>query len=53
MFTKAYGRVLVPGLACLEPQLPGDLAKRSSLALAWKDLTKELDRLIDHGLAAA
>ena len=53
LFTKTYGRVLAPGLASLDPQLPGDLARRSPLALAWKDLTKELDRFIDHGLAAA
>ena len=51
--TKAYGRVLAPGLASLDPQLPSDLARRSPLALAWKDLTKELDRFIDHRLAAA
>lgn len=53
LFTKAYGRVLAPGLASLDPQLPGDLARRSPLALAWKDLTRELNRFIDHGLAAA
>jgi hypothetical protein len=53
LFTKTYGRVLGPGLAALDPRLPADLAKRSPLALAWKDLTKELDHFIDHGLAAA
>jgi len=53
LFTKTYGRVLGPGLASLDPQLPADLARRSPLALAWKDLTKELDRFTDHGLAAA
>jgi hypothetical protein len=53
LFTKAYGRILGPGLAALDPQLPGDLAKRSPLALAWKDLARQLDRFIDHGLAAA
>lgn len=53
LFTKAYGRILGPGLAALDPQLPGDLAKHSLLALAWKDLTQQLDRFIDHGLAAA
>jgi hypothetical protein len=53
LFTKAYGRILGPGLAALDPQLPGDLARRSPLALAWKDLARQLDRFIDHGLAAA
>jgi hypothetical protein len=53
LFTKTYGRVLAPGLASLDPQLPADLARRSPLAIAWKDLTTELDRFIDHGLAAA
>ena len=53
LFTKAYGRILGPGLAALDPQLPGDLAKRSPLALAWKDLARQLDRFIDDGLAAA
>ena len=53
LFTKAYGRILGPGLAALDPQLPGDLARRSPLALAWKDLARQLDRFIDHGLAPA
>jgi hypothetical protein len=53
LFTKAYGRILGPGLAALDPQLPGDLAKHSPLALAWKDLARQLDRFIDRGLAAA
>jgi hypothetical protein len=53
LFTKTYGRVLGPGLAALDPQLPEEIARRSPLALAWKDLSTTLDRLIDHGLAAA
>ncbi len=53
LFTKTYGRVLAPGLAALDPQLPRDLAKRSPVALAWKDLTKQLDQFIDQGLAPA
>jgi hypothetical protein len=53
LFTKTYGRILGPGLAALDSRLPDDLAKRSPLALAWKQLTRELDRFIDHGLAAA
>jgi len=53
LFTKTYGRVLGPGLAALDLQLPDDLTGRSPLALAWKDLSNELDRFITHGLAAA
>jgi hypothetical protein len=53
LFTKAYGRILGPGLAALDAQLPDDLARRSPLALAWKDLSNELDRFITHGLTAA
>jgi hypothetical protein len=53
LFTKTYGRVLGPGLAAFDPRLPDDLTSRSPLALAWKDLSNELDRFIDHGLAAA
>jgi hypothetical protein len=53
LFTKAHARILGPGLTALDPTLPPGLAKRSSLALAWKNLNRELDRFIDHGLAAA
>jgi hypothetical protein len=53
LFTKAHGRILGPGLAVLDPGLPTALNKRSPLALAWKDLLRELDRFIDHGLAPA
>jgi hypothetical protein len=53
LFTKAYGRILGPGLAALDPQLPEDLTRRSPLALAWKDLSNQLDHFIDHALAAA
>jgi hypothetical protein len=53
LFTKAYGRILSPGLALLDPQLPAGLATRSPLALAWKNLTVTLDNFIEHGLASA
>ena len=53
LFTKTYGRILSPGLALLDPQLPDGLARRSPLALAWKNLTTTLDHYIDHGLAPA
>jgi hypothetical protein len=53
LFTKAYGRVLGPGLAILESGLPGELARRSPLATAWRQLNKAIDAFIDDELAAA
>jgi hypothetical protein len=53
LFTKTHGRVLGPGLAALDPQLPTQITKRSPLALAWKELTSQLDLFIGHGLAPA
>jgi hypothetical protein len=53
MFTKAYGRVLAPGLTFLDPALPADISKRHPLATAWRTLDHELDRFITAGLAAA
>jgi hypothetical protein len=53
LFTKTYGRVLGPGLVAFDPALPDDLAKRSPLAIAWRNLNRELERHIDNGLAAA
>jgi hypothetical protein len=53
LFTETYGRVLGPGLVALNLSLPADLAKRSPLATAWRNLDRALDTFIDHGLAAA
>jgi hypothetical protein len=53
LFTKAYGRVLAPGLAALDPRLPDNLAKRSPLATAWRQLDRTLDTFINEGVAAA
>jgi len=53
LFTKAYGRVLAPGLAALDPRLPEELSRRSPLATAWRQLDRTLDTFIDEGLAAA
>ena len=53
LFTKTYGRILGPGLAALDPALPADLAKRSPLATAWRNLDHALDTFIHNGLAAA
>ena len=53
LFTKAYGRVLTPGLAALDPHLPRELSTKSELATAWRPLNRTLDQFIDDGLAAA
>jgi hypothetical protein len=53
LFTKAYGRILGPGLAVLDPGLPDELATRSPLATAWRQLNKAIDNFIEDGLAAA
>lgn len=49
LFTKVYGRVLAPGLAALDPQLPTDLVERSELARAWRQLERRLDRFAENG----
>ena len=53
LFTKAYGRVLAPGLGALDPRLPDDVAARSSLATAWRRLDHVLDDFIQAQLIAA
>ena len=53
LFTKAHGRVLAPGLALLDPTLPPDLAKRSPLAIAWRQLDFAVNDFIDRQLRAA
>ena len=53
LFTKTYGRVLAPGLAALDPQLPAELSARSPLARAWKSLDRSLDGFINDALTAA
>jgi hypothetical protein len=53
MFSKAYGRILAPGLTYLDPALPADIGNRHPLATTWRALNRELDRFITTGLAAA
>jgi hypothetical protein len=53
LFTKAYGRVLTPGLTVLDPNLPEHLAMRHPLATAWRRLDRELDAYCDRALCAA
>jgi hypothetical protein len=53
LFTKAHGRVLAPGLALLDPLLPADVAQRSPLASAWRQLDLVLNDFVDAQLLAA
>jgi hypothetical protein len=53
LFTKTYGRILAPGLTAFDPSLSDGLAKRSPLAIAWRNLNRELDNHINQGLSAA
>ncbi|MGH8990652.1 MAG: hypothetical protein ACRDZ7_03900 [Acidimicrobiia bacterium] len=53
LFTKAHGRVLTPGLGALDPRLPEDIAQRSPLARAWRQLDLALDDFIADQLVAA
>ena len=43
LFTKAHGRVLAPGLALLDTLVPDDVAQRSPLASAWRQLDLTLN----------
>lgn len=53
LFTKAHGRLRTPGLVELDPRLPDDIARRSPLARAWRQLDHALDDYIDSRLVAA
>jgi hypothetical protein len=53
LFTKVYGRVLAPGLAELDPRLPTDLAHRSELSHAWRQLDQRLNQFANAALTAA
>jgi hypothetical protein len=53
LFTKAYGRVLAPGLATLDPALPAELVGRTPLAVAWRGFNHALDTYIDQQVLAA
>jgi hypothetical protein len=53
LFTKTYGRVLAPGLAALDLALPEDIARRSPLATAWRQLDRSLDTYITSQMIAA
>jgi len=48
--TKAYGRVLAPGLSALDPRLPDEVAVRHPLTKAWRQLESVLDAFIKKEL---
>ena len=53
LFTKAYGRVLAPGLSALDLHLPEDVAARSQLSTSWRSFESNLDGFIRTKLVAA
>ena len=53
LFTKAYGRVLTPGLTALDPRFPESIVRRSPLAMAWRHLERVLTEFLDRSLVAA
>lgn len=42
LFAKTYRRVLTPGLALLDPDLPQHIAQRSPLAVEWRRFDRTL-----------
>ena len=53
LFTKAYRRILTPGLTALDKALPETVSQRSPLATAWRKLEGALDEFMTKGLLAA
>jgi len=53
LFTKAYGRVLTPGLTALDPRWPDAIACRSPLAKAWRHFDRALEQFIAGALVGA
>ena len=52
-FTKTYTRILTPGLAELDPSLPGPVAQRTPLGRPWREFEQALDRRIADAAIAA
>jgi hypothetical protein len=51
--TKTHARILCPTLAELDPALPPDIASRTPLARAWRQLEQALDaRIADAAITA-
>jgi hypothetical protein len=52
-FTKTYVRILNPGLAELDPQLPAEIANRSDLARTYRAFERALNQRIKQAAIAA
>ena len=53
LFTKAYGRVLAPGLSALDFHLPDDVIERGPLSRTWHSFDKALDDFVEQQMVAA
>lgn len=53
LFTKAYGRILAPGLSALDPHLPNDIIERRPLSHAWHCFDQALDKFFQQQMIAA
>jgi hypothetical protein len=53
LLTKTYSRVLTPGLAMLDPQLPEQIGCRSPLVRAWRALDRALEAFAATSMVAA
>jgi len=53
LFSKVHGRVLGCGIALLDPGLPGEVHKRSPLAVAWRRFETALDDHVERQISAA
>ena len=53
LFTKAYARVLAPGLSLLDPRLPDDLIRRRPIAASWRHFNRDLDAFLSSAMTAA
>ena len=53
LFTKAYGRVLAPGLSALDLHLPNDVIERRPLSRTWRSFDKALDDFMQQQMVAA
>jgi hypothetical protein len=53
IFTRAYERVLAPGLSALDSALPEDVAARTPLAMTWRQFENTLEQFLDTALVAA
>ncbi len=53
LFTKAFERVLAPGLSALDNVLPENIATRNPLAITWREFEKTLDHFLETALLGA